>query len=120
MVDLGLPNVNDVVNSWARQITAYKIKKSIVDFEAVETKTRINFKGVPPQPMTPQNLQLKPEGQRDWRYYTIYSDYNFNIDDIIEIDNIRYRITQKRDYRAVYGYKEYECLEDYKEEVDSE
>ena len=110
-----IPNVADVVQSWSIPMTAHKIEEDIVDFEVVEKRKRINFKGVPPQPITPQELQLKPEGQRDWKYYTIYSTYKFKIDDLIEIDKIRYRIKQVQAWRNIYGYWKFEMIEDYED-----
>ena len=93
-----IPNMADVVISWSLPMVAYIIEKKLEDYELVETKKKVNFKGVPPQPSTPQEIQLLPEGERDWNNYTIYSTKKFKVDSVIMIDDIRYRIMKELNY----------------------
>jgi hypothetical protein len=110
-----IPNVNDIVKSWSVPMNAQVIKKKVENRIVKETKTNINFKGVPVQPLRPQELQLKPEGQRNWRYFTLFCDYKFDVDDVIIIESVKYRITGKNDWNisGQYGFCKYELLEDY-------
>ncbi|GHU26637.1 hypothetical protein FACS1894152_1680 [Bacilli bacterium] len=111
---MNIPNVSDIVRSWAVPMEAILITKHMENRQLVETQKRINFHGVPLQPRT-QNLQLKPEGERDWRYFTLYCTHVFNLDDIVVLNGVNYRINQKIDWNAsgCYGFREYELVEDY-------
>jgi hypothetical protein len=113
-----IPNVNDVVNSWSIPMTAYRIKKVMKDGVMSETKTSINFKGVPLQPIPTRQLLMKPEGERDWKYFNLYCDYNFKMDDVIILDGREFRIKGKKDDNVggIYGYCKYELIEGYQDE----
>lgn len=66
---------------------------------------------------SPQQLMMKPEGQRDWKWHTLYmnGEPKLKVDDIIVIQNMKYRVMQKRD-NSEYSCVEYELLEDYQDE----
>jgi hypothetical protein len=106
------PNVKDVVKSWSVQMSAQFVKKTIKDRVLTETRQNIKFRGVPLQPLRSQELRLRSEGERAWRYFALYCDFNFNIDDIIIMNKTPYRITKKDDWSCC-GYCKYELTEDY-------
>jgi hypothetical protein len=108
-----LPNMSETIKTWFQDLTFKRITKSIVNFQAVETTTTITTKGVR-QPFTAQQLKVKPEGQRAWRWETLHclSDVVLNPDDIVEFNSIRYRVIEKKDYTE-YGYIEYEIVQDF-------
>lgn len=107
-----LPNLGDVINSWASDYTAYIIKKEIKNYILVETKRKIHFKGIV-QNLNKQELQLKPIGERNWRWYELHSTKKFNNDDVIEINKIRYRIISTRNNDTYYGFWAYNLLLDF-------
>lgn len=109
-----LPNMSDIVDSWSYRINAFLVKKEMVDYELQENITPISFKGIL-QPASVKQIQLKPEGQRQWAWFTLHSTRQFNNDDIIKINNVNYRIMGLREYNTYYGYYDYELLQDYKE-----
>lgn len=111
-----LPNMADVITSWEYVINAFFIKKENIEYETQETKTAISFKGII-QPASYKELQLKPEGERAWGWFILHTKKDFKLDDIIEIEKKRYRIMSKKSYniQGIYGYWEYQLLEDYQE-----
>ena len=110
-----LPNMADVVNIWSENIYCYVIKKELKNYVLEETKTFLRIKGMF-QNAKDTDLQIKTDGQREWRYYKLHSTYDkLNNDDIIEIDNIRYRIKSKSQDKK-YGFTRYILLEDYRDE----
>ena len=115
----GLPQMGEVLPSWFQTLTFDVISKSLVDYEVVETKTRITTRGVR-QPMTAKDLAIKPEGQRAWKWETIHClpDVVLEVDDVIIFDNTRYRVKQRWDWRE-YGYVQYEICQAYQNAEES-
>lgn len=118
-----LPNMSSVVASWSSTINGWLIKKELKDFVLKETKRFITFKGMV-QNYTDTKLDIKEIGQRQWKYYKLHTIYDkLNNDDIIEIQNIRYRILSKSQDKLHYGFVRYTMVEDYidnKEEKEKE
>lgn len=108
-----VPNVADIVESWAVNMVGYIVEQKNIDFEVTETKKKVKFRGVPPQPLREELLQLKPEGMRNWRFYTIFCNKFFPVNSLLEIDGIKYRVDGVKNWRKVYGYYEIELHEDY-------
>jgi hypothetical protein len=107
------PQMQGALANWQRPMTFITTIKELVDFEVVETKTEINFKGVW-QPYNSQQLNLKPEGQRAWKWFTCHAETRVQLDpdEIISYNGKDYRVMEKRDYNE-YGYIEYHLIEDY-------
>lgn len=108
-----LPDVSDVLPDWFQKLTFQLVLKEQSDYETVETLTTIETQGVR-QPMSAQKLELKPEGQRAWKWETIHClpDVKLNVDDIIIFNGVKYRVMQKWNW-SEYGYLEYEICQGY-------
>ena len=63
------------------------------------------------QPLQAKQLDIKPEGQRGWRWLQIHAEpaLQLMLDDIVILDCERYRVTGIKRYEA-YGYVEYELV----------
>jgi len=111
----GLPNVSAAVSGYSRPITVSRLAKRMQDGELIEEETVVEGMGTL-QPFTPQQLQIKPEGQRTWDWMGLhcvanqYSNLDFAIDDILTVFGKRYRVMSKRDF-TLYGYIQYELVE---------
>lgn len=114
-----LPDVSDVLPDWFQKLTFKKVHKVQVDYETVESLETIETEGVR-QPMSAQRLELKPEGQRAWRWETIHClpDVKLKVDDIIIFDNIRYRVMNRWNW-SEYGYLEYEICQAFEKDEES-
>lgn len=108
-----LPNPNGAMLDWFQKLTFTQVFKSVVNFELVESQISTSFLGVR-QPFTPQQLAIKPEGQRQWKWETIHAlpSLVLGVDDIIVFGNTPYRVIKKSDWKD-YGYVEYQILQDY-------
>lgn len=108
-----LPNVQDAMADWFQQLSFTTIVKTVVNFEVVETLTTVAFYGVR-QPFTAQQLMMKPEGQREWKWETIhaYPDLILRPDDIITFESVSYRVMEKLDWKE-YGYVQYNIVQNY-------
>lgn len=109
----GLPQMGEVLPSWFQTMTFDVVTKSVVDYEVEEVLQTITTQGVR-QPMSAQQLSIKPEGQRAWRWETLHClpDVKLKVDDIVIFDGIKYRVMQRWNW-AEYGYIQYEICEAY-------
>jgi hypothetical protein len=108
-----LPNVSSTLMNWMQPFTISKVIKTVVNHELVETLQVVAFEGVV-EAGTPEQLEIKPEAQRSWKWVNIWTLPTINLltDDIVESMGKNYRIKSKQDW-AQYGYIQYEAVEDW-------
>lgn len=106
-----LPNLSNAVRAWLQPLSIDRITKSIVNYQAVETKTTITFTGVV-APLSQTELEIKPEGQRNWRWLEVHTtvDLSLALDDIVVFKSRKYRVMGLSDF-VDYGYYRYELAE---------
>lgn len=107
-----VPTMN--LTSWFQNITFTIIKKTLINFEIIETQTQIVFQGIV-ETVDPAKLSVLPLGERRWNQMTVWTstDLELNIDDVFIYQQVPYRVTRKYDWQP-YGYLQYDCAEDYK------
>lgn len=112
-----LPNVSDALGDWFQPILMIKVIKLQVNYQTLERGDPIHFQGVL-QPASARELQMKPEGERDWSWFTLHAYPTLILvpDDIVWIQTVRYRVMKQTDY-AVYGYVEYQMIQDYQDQT---
>ncbi len=108
-----VPNVSDALLDWFQTMTFTTIVKSVVNFQLVEVQTAVTAQAVR-QPMKPQLVAMKPEGQRSWRWETLHALPGLVLapDDIVVFNSVSYRVMEKLDWKE-YGYVEYHLVQDY-------
>lgn len=108
-----LPNLSSAIKAWFMQIDLIITSKSIENFEIVESTYLKKSFGVR-QPLSPQKLAIKPEGQRSWKWQELHllPDTKLNIDDVVKFDRTgeQYRVIAKEDF-SQYGYIRYELAQ---------
>lgn len=109
-----LPNMREAMLDWFQVLTFTLIRKETINFQLVETKTPITFRGIV-QNGTPSTLEMKPEGQRKWDYIDIWAtpELKLGIDDVFGYMGKNYRIISKNDW-SQYGYNQFQAVEDYR------
>lgn len=115
MLSSGMPNMANTLTGWEVPLTLVKIIQDVKDGEFVYKDEKINFMGVF-QPMSNEQLQLLPEGQRSWSHYWIHcksGDLNLETADKIIFNNKMYKVLEKKDY-SLNGFVEYHVITDYK------
>lgn len=108
-----LPDVSGALLSWFQKMLFVKVVKTIVNFQVVETPTRIFFQGVM-QAFSEQQLKMKPEGQRAWNWYQLHAELGLvlNPDEVVNYLGNQYRVKSKIDHTQ-YGFIEYHLILDY-------
>lgn len=111
----GLPDVSDSVMAFLRPVKVDIICKEQIDGYTQESKRCVHTQAVK-QPFTSEQLKLKPEGQRSWKWFTLHCLPNLILrtDDIAVISGSSFRVMERTDYRE-YGYLQYDLVEDYRE-----
>lgn len=108
-----VPSLSGVLTDWFQAMSFTRVVKSTVGFQVIETPTVISFRGVI-QPLSDRALQLKPEGQRAWTWFLLYSDptLKLDVDEVVTYLGIQYRVMALKDY-SIYGYMDYHICEDF-------
>lgn len=110
-----LPNMADTIMNWFQLLTFEQVTKTVdATFQVQETTTPLQFQGVV-QPFTAQQLRMKPEGQRLWKWYGIHAlpVLQLSPDDVlIDQSGTHFRVMGKTDFTQ-YGYVYYETVQDY-------
>lgn len=112
----GMPQMDTTLYGWEVPLTLVKIVQNVVEGDLQTIQTTINFKGVW-QPLSAEQLNLLPEGQRSWENVWIHckaSQLNLETASKVIFNGKRYKITQKKDY-GLNGYVEYMLIRDYEE-----
>lgn len=109
------PNLSSTLFDWEVPLTLEKVYQDVVEGDFTYTTQKINFKGVW-QPLKNEVLQLKPEGQRSWKWIWIHAvtgTLNLETGDKVIFNGERYKVVEKKDY-SLNGFVEYQLVEDYK------
>jgi hypothetical protein len=108
-----VPQMSGAMLSYFQNMVFTVVEKSTTAFQAVEVGTEVNFRGVF-QPAGARVLHMKPEGQRMWKWFIVHSNIQLPLepDDVITYLGTQYRIKSDKNYE-LYGYYEYEIIEDY-------
>lgn len=108
-----LPDMSSALLDWFQPMIFTQIVKVVENFVVTETPTDVSFQGVM-QPFSDQQVRMKPEGQRTWKWYMLHAEPGLllNPDDTTKYKGIQYRVLFKRDWKE-YGYVEYHLVQDY-------
>ena len=108
---MSFPLLQEAFSEWSDWVSFTVVKKTIANFEVVETQYQEEiFNGVL-QPLSPRKLSVKPEGQRDWKWLTLWTEKILPEDAIIQgSDGRYYRVMSQTDWRQA-GYVEYQLVE---------
>ena len=93
------PQVSIVFNNWTSTIQMKLVKTSAVDFEAqTDVLNVLTFDAVI-QPMPPREIERKPEGERAWKWWKVWTTTNLQIDSVIQDpDGVQFRIQSTQDW----------------------
>lgn len=108
---MSLPNMADALAGLGDPLNVAVIAKSTKDFEAQETITRFQTVYGVQVPTQPQDLVLLPEGERQWRYITFYSDdVSMRNDFYVETDDrVQFRVVGVEPWGSFSKYILQEC-----------
>ncbi len=96
---------------WTESVQFILVTNEVVDFQAKETPvSQTPFDGVI-EPLTPRLLMMKSEGERKFKYWTLWTDFELKLGAVIKDEGgSTYRVVKKSDWRSG-DYQEYEIIE---------
>lgn len=108
-----MPNLEEAIYDWFQPMTFVVVSKSVDGFQDVEIGTEIDFRGIW-QPAGPQTLQMKPEGQRLWKWFDLIAQIGVPLDPdyVVSYLGVQYRVMTKDDYK-LNSYIHYTLVEDF-------
>src|SRR4051812_45508633 len=101
------------LQNWFQPMTFTRLVKTVVNYKVVETLTNYDFHGVI-QAFSPQQVSMRPEGQRNWKWFKVHADPGLTLepDEVITYQGVKYRVMSKLDY-SLYGHVEYDLIQDF-------
>jgi len=113
----GMPQMSAAFAGWTQKISLVIVTQTVVDDGiVVPTETQITFQGTI-QPLSAEEIQLKPEGQRAFQWLDIHCMGKISIlkkDDRIIYNGQRYKVMGFKDY-SLNNYTEYNAIADYQD-----
>jgi len=109
-----MPKMTAAFSGWQSLITLKVIGEVNLDGFISITETDYTFQGII-QPLSPEQIQLKPEGQRSWQWMQIHckaGSLNLKTNDRIEYNGQKYKVMNVLDY-TLNGFIEYHAIQDY-------
>ena len=109
-----MPKMGLAFNGWQNTITLKIITQTVTNGLITQQEVTKTFKGVI-QPLSPKEINLKPEGQRAFAWLQIHcfsGDLNLNVNDRIFYNNKTYKLMAILDY-SLNNYIEYHLTEDF-------
>jgi hypothetical protein len=105
------PNMSEAFWDWDGEVQLSVVQKTIVDGDVAERDVAdITFRGIL-EPMIAQKVIVKPEGQRQFKYWTLWTTKYLILDSIIkDTYGNNYRIMSRPDWDQA-GFYEYELIE---------
>lgn len=110
----GMPQVGGALSGWQMPIMLAKITEAVVEGFTQLSETVVKFKGVI-QPLSPKQIELKPEGQRAFEWLQIHCNLGqlqLSTGDRIRYNGKLYKLMADNDWN-LNGYLEYHVIRDY-------
>lgn len=108
-----MPNLLNAVRRFENTLQFELVKKTIIDGEVAETsKLPITtmFEGTV-QALQPRELSIKPEGERSFKWLTLWTDMHLLTDDVIKDQRgVEYRVMNSTDWGEA-DYFQYQLIE---------
>ena len=106
-----IPNMDSTLSGWGEPFQYAVIRKAATDFQVTESKTDVEWADGVLLPIPPRKLVMKPEGERNWKWWTLYSAQQLSNDWIVkDLEGKEFRVVSTSDWKAA-GYFEYEIVE---------
>lgn len=108
-----MPVLDTTIEGFSESLQFRIIVKTVTDHEVVETSLTpvvLWFDGHV-QPLHDKALLVKPEGERKWKWWTLWTDLELEVDDVIVDRNGReYRVMKDQDW-SQSGFHQYQLIE---------
>lgn len=114
LVNGTVPDTSGALTDWFQPMVFTRVSKTTSGFQVIETPRSFDFQGVI-QPLNTRELQLKPEGQRAWTWFTLHAETSLvlDVDEVVTYLGKQTRIMSRQDY-SLYGYILYQLVQDWR------
>lgn len=108
---MSLPDMSGAFWNLTEPVQFNVVKTTAVDFEAVDTlENQIVFDGHL-QPLPARELMIKPEGERKFKYWNLWTEQELKMDAIVQDEEgAQYRVLKKTDWRTS-DFQQYEIVQ---------
>ena len=107
--------MSSAFSGWQVAFELIKITQTNDRGDIADVKTLLSYEGTV-QPLSPEQVQLKPEGQRSWEWLQVHVitdvDTDLVTNDRVQYDGKPYKVMFVKNYK-LNNYVEYHLLEDY-------
>jgi hypothetical protein len=110
--------MGEVLAGWQNNMTFHKVTDTIVDGDVVKSVVSTPFQGMF-QPMRPRELTFKPEGERNWKWWTLLVRTGLEIENgdiIVDDKGVEYKVMKSQDWSQA-GYLQLDLVLKYQERV---
>lgn len=109
------PKIMAAISGWAQTYDITRIKQELDDNGYIEEVTTVDKLTGFWQPYSDEDLQLIPEGQRNWRWFAFHVQGPHKplvLSEIVKIKGIDYRVMAVADF-SDENYMEYRLVNNY-------
>ncbi len=110
----GMPQMKAAFAGWTTAMMLKRIRQSVnAEGYPIDAETLLNIRGVW-QPLSTNQINLKPEGQRSWSWYMLHIEGRPAIEtnDRVVYAGVKYKVMGKKDY-SLNNYVELHLALDY-------
>ena len=110
-----VPYMANTLNGWTSETPVEVLTQTLVNHKTdYITDPNITTLDLNKQPTPQTKVDRKPLEQRAWKWWSVIVKEGplLKVDDVIIIDNIRYKIQGISNW-SESGFQKYECTEDY-------
>lgn len=110
---MAVPYVANALRGWTTPRVVELVTQTVVQHQVVENRTQVTL-DCNIQPMPAQEVARRPEDQRQWKWWSVFVREGplLDIDNVIIVDNISYRIESVHNWTES-GFQKYSAREDY-------
>jgi hypothetical protein len=106
-----LPLMADAFSGLTQQIQFAIINSNQDNFDIVETIKTVNYFQGSLQPLHPRMLLIKPEGERRWKWWQLWTHQEIPVGNYIrDTQGLQYKVMSKSDWSQA-GYQEYQIVQ---------
>lgn len=113
----GMPQMAAAFRNWMITLYLIRIEQRVTEGFVEQVETPIRVQGTW-QPLSPDEIKLKPDGQRSWEWIDLHivgKTMVFATNDRVSRDGIRYKVMAVKDW-TLNNYSEYHLVLDYQDE----
>lgn len=112
---MSFPDVSEALWEWTDPTVFKRVTKTVANGKVTESIGGV-YQGVFEavlQPFPIRRLMMKPEGERSWKYWLIWTETTLEMDEVVVDPNgQKFRVMGVGDWIGG-GYREYELVQDF-------